>query len=53
MKKSKLITIGGVVIALGLCGYFFLGASSKERISWQTVKVSVVQCRIWCLQLEL
>lgn len=40
MKKSKLITIGGVVIALGLCGYFFLGASSKERISWQTVKVS-------------
>ncbi len=40
MKKNKLITIGGVVIALGLCGYFFLGASSKERINWQTVKVS-------------
>lgn len=40
MKKSKLITIGGAVIALGLCGYFFLGASSKEKISWQTAQVS-------------
>lgn len=40
MKKSKLITIGGAVIALGLCGYFFWGASSKEKISWQTAQVS-------------
>lgn len=40
MKKSKIITIGGAVVLLGLCGYFFLGASSTAKISWQTTKVS-------------
>lgn len=39
MKKSKLVTIGGIMLVLGLCGYFFLGASGKEKIGWETVKV--------------
>lgn len=40
MKKSKLITIGGAIVVLGLCGYFFLGASSKVRVEWQTAQVA-------------
>ena len=39
MKKSKLITIGGAIVVIGLCGYFFLGASDKGKVDWETVKV--------------
>lgn len=40
MKKSRLVTIGGTVIVLGLCGYFFLGATPKEKIGWETAEVT-------------
>lgn len=40
MKKSKVITIGMAVVALGLCGFFFLGASGKQRISLETEKIT-------------
>lgn len=39
MKKSKRITIGGAIVVIGLCGYFFLGASDKGKVDWETVKV--------------
>lgn len=26
------------MLVLGLCGYFFLGASGKEKIGWETDK---------------
>ena len=31
MKKGKLITIGGAIVVLALCGYFFMGTSSKGK----------------------
>lgn len=31
MKKGKLITIGGAIVVLALCGYFFMGTSSKRE----------------------
>ena len=40
MKKGKLITIGGAIVVLALCGYFFMGTSSKGKISFQTEKVT-------------
>lgn len=40
MKKSKLIGISGIIVVLGICVYFFLGASSKEQVTWQMTKVA-------------
>lgn len=40
MKKNKVITGGVILVALGVCGYFFLGASPAEKVSWEMAKVS-------------
>lgn len=31
MKKSKLVTIGGIMLVLGLCGYFFWELPERKR----------------------
>lgn len=40
MKKRKFVTIGGLLLVLGVCAYCFHGCSSKEKINWQTDKVT-------------
>lgn len=39
MKKKRLVTIGGLLLVLGVCSYCFHGCSSKGKINWQTSKV--------------
>lgn len=40
MKKGKIIGTAIVVVALGTGAYLFLGASSKNQLSWETANVS-------------
>lgn len=40
MKKRKFVTIGGLLLVLGVCAYCFHGCSSKEKINWQTDQVT-------------
>lgn len=39
MKKKRLITTGGMVLAIGVCFYCLHACTSKEKISWQVEKV--------------
>ena len=40
MKKGRLLTTTGIVIGLGLCGYFFLSGTSRGKIGWEVSPVS-------------
>lgn len=40
MKKGKVITGGIIVAVLGICGYFFLGASPVKKNTLETAKVT-------------
>lgn len=40
MKKRKFVTIGGMLLVLGVGAYCFHGCSSKEKINWQTDNVT-------------
>lgn len=40
MKKRKFVTIGGMLLVLGVSAYCFHGCSSKEKINWQTDNVT-------------
>lgn len=40
MKKKKLITIGSMILIIGVTSWCFSGCHSKEKITWQVVKVA-------------
>lgn len=40
MKKRKLITLGGILLLIGVCIYGLHGCSSKQKVDWQTIKVA-------------
>lgn len=39
MKKKKLITIGSMILIIGVTSWCFSGCHSKEKITWQVAKV--------------
>lgn len=40
MKKKKLITIGSMILIIGVTSWCFSGCHSKEKITWQVAKVA-------------
>lgn len=40
MKKKKLITISSMILIIGVTSWCFSGCHSKEKITWQVVKVA-------------